>query len=274
MKARWTFFLAVLILFAACSRKQQHTFTDELLLPMTPVKNQGKSQLCWAYAMLATIETEHLLRGDSVNLSPVYIGRMIKDYRSVNGKPVNDESVNDKSFQRAMGQTLLNMIQQYGIVPYDVLPDDATDELPTPKWVFMLGARYTPWEFAHSVCAPDEYLSLTCFPDSPYNKKIVVPVPDNWEQNRLLNLPLDTLRSHIDSALRHRHPVCWESRGHAMCIVGRAHDENGRPYYIMKNSWGPKGPHKGLVYMSVRKAWRDAIAIYMTKDAFTCSTSK
>ena len=274
MKARWTFFLAVLILFAACSRKQQHTFTDELLLPMTPVKNQGKSQLCWAYAMLATIETEHLLRGDSVNLSPVYIGRMIKDYRSVNGKPVNDESVNDKSFQRAMGQTLLNMIQQYGIVPYDVLPDNATDELPTPKWVFMLGARYTPWEFAHSVCAPDEYLSLTCFPDSPYNKKIVVPVPDNWEQNRLLNLPLDTLRSHIDSALKHRHPVCWESRGHAMCIVGRAHDETGRPYYIMKNSWGPKGPHKGLVYMSVRKAWRDAIAIYMTKDAFTCSTSK
>ena len=267
MKARWTFFLAVLILFAACSRKQQHTFTDELLLPMTPVKNQGKSELCWAYAMLAMIETEHLMRGDSVNLSPVYVGRMLKDYQSVNGKSVNGKSVNGKS-QRAMGQTLLNMIQKYGIVPYDVLPDDATDELPTPQWVFMLGARYTPWEFAHSVCAPDEYLSLTCFPDSPYHKKIVVPVPDNWEKNALLNIPLDTLRTHVDRALRHRHPVCWESRGHAMCIVGMARDEAGRPYYIMKNSWGPKGPHKGLVYMSVRKAWHDAIAIYMTKEAY------
>ena len=142
MKAKWTFILAVLILFAACSRKQQHTFTNELLLPMTPVKNQGKSELCWAYAMLAMIETEHLVRGDSVNLSPVYIGRMMK------------EELKAKS-QRAMGQTLLNMIQKYGIVPYDVLPDDATDDLPTPKWVFMLGARYTPWEFTHSVCAPD-----------------------------------------------------------------------------------------------------------------------
>ena len=212
MKAKWTFFLAVLLLFAACSRKQQHTFTNELLLPMTPMKDQGKSELCWAYAMLATIETEHLVRGDSVNLSPVYIGRMM-----------------ERENKRAMGQTLLNMIQQYGIVPYDVLPDDATDDLPTPKWVFMLGARYTPWEFAHSVCAPDEYLSLTCFPDSPYYKKIVVPVPDNWEQNRLLNLPIDTLRQHIDRALRHRHPVCWESRGHAMCIVGLARDETGRP---------------------------------------------
>ena len=264
MKARWTFLLATLILLAACSRKQQHTFTNDLLLPMTPVKNQGKSELCWAYAMLATIETEHLVRGDSVNLSPVYIGRMLE---------ANSQELKAKG-QRAMGQTLLNMIQKYGIVPYDVLPDDATDELPTPKWVFMLGARYTPWEFAHSVCAPDEYLSLTCFPDSPYNKKIVVPVPDNWEQNQLLNLPMDTLRHHVDRALRHRHPVCWESRGHAMCIVGMAHDETGRPYYIMKNSWGPKGPHDGLVYMSVRKMWKDMIALYLTKEAFTCSASK
>ena len=265
MKARWTLLIAGLLLLTACSRKERHTFTDELLLPMTPIKDQGKSQLCWAYAMLATIETEHLLRGDSVNLSAVYIGRMLREERG---------EMRDKNEERAMGQTLLNMIQKYGIVPYDVMPDNATDELPTPKWVFMLGARYTPWEFAHSVCAPDEYVGLTCFPDSPYNKKIVVPVPDNWEQNRLMNLPLDTLRKHIDNALQQRHPVCWESRGHAMCIVGMARDENRRPYYIMKNSWGPRGPHDGLVYMSFRKMWKDMIALYLTKEAFTCSVSK
>lgn len=268
MKVKWTFLLAALMLFAACGHKQQHTYTNDLLLPMTPVKNQGKSELCWAYAMLATIETEHLVRGDSVNLSPVYIGRMLKMEKTTLSTIGLRNGEHEKSSQRAMGQTLLNMIQKYGIVPYDVLPDDATDDLPTPKWVFMLGARYTPWEFAHSVCAPDEYLSLTCFPDSPYNKKIVVPVPDNWEQNLLLNLPMDTLRHHVDRALRQRHPVCWESRGHAMCIVGMAHDEAGRPYYVMKNSWGPKGPHDGLVYMSVRKMWKDMIALYLTKEAF------
>lgn len=268
MKVKWTFLLAALMLFAACGRKQQHTYTNDLLLPMTPVKNQGKSELCWAYAMLATIETEHLVRGDSVNLSPVYIGRMLKMEKTTLSTSGLRNGEHEKSSQRAMGQTLLNMMQKYGIVPYDVLPDDATDDLPTPKWVFMLGARYTPWEFAHSVCAPDEYLSLTCFPDSPYNKKIVVPVPDNWEQNLLLNLPMDTLRHHVDRALRQRHPVCWESRGHAMCIVGMAHDEAGRPYYVMKNSWGPKGPHGGLVYMSVRKMWKDMIALYLTKEAF------
>ena len=251
------------IVLAGCSKKPRHTFTDLVKLPMTPVKDQGKRQLCWAYAMLATIETEHLLRGDSVNLSAVYIDRVLPDYtRSSFLVPPSSNK------ERAMCQTLLNVIGRYGIVPYDVLPDDASDDMPLPQWVFMLGARYTPQEFAHSVCAPDEYLSLTCFPDSPYNQKIDVPIPDNWEHNRLLNVPLDTLRHHVDRALRHRHPVCWESLDHAMCVVGMAHDENRHPYYIMKNSWGTSGPYDGLVYMSVSKMWQDMIAIYMTADAW------
>ncbi len=260
---RLLFFTLAVLLLTACGRRQpRHTFTHEVLLPMTPMKDQGKSELCWAYGMLATIETEHLLRGDSVNLSPLYIGRMLEDYQL--------STIHKTLSQRAMGQTLLNMLGHYGIVPYDVLPDDATDALPTPKLVFMLGARYTPQEFAHSVCAPDEYLSLTCFPDSPYYQKIVVPVPDNWEQNRLLNIPLDTLVRRVNSALRHRHPVCWESRGHVMSIVGMARDENRRPYYVMKNSWGDKGPYGGLVYMSAGKMWHDMIALYMTREAYEC----
>lgn len=243
---------------AGCGRKPQHVFTNEVLLPMTPVKDQGQTELCWAYAMLATIETEHIQRGDSVNLSAQYVGRMLKHH----------PSPNKEHPQRAMGQTLLNMIERYGLVGYEVMPDDVTDEVVTPQWVFMLGARYTPREFAHSVCAPDEYVSLTCFPDSPYYKKIEVPVPDNWEHNRLLNVPQDTLRQRVDRALRNGHPVCWESRGHAMEIVGLAHDEAHRPYYIMKNSWGDRGPYHGLVYMSASRMWATMIALYMTKEAF------
>ena len=257
--------IALIALFVCCARRRpQHTFSHELLLPMTPVKNQGKTQLCWAYAMLATIETEHIVRGDSVNLSAVYVGRLLPDYqRSILRQPSSDTHS-----QRAMCQTLLNIIQRDGIVGYDVLPDDATDQLPTPQWVFMGGVRYTPLEFAHSVCAPDEYLALTCLPDSPYYKKVTVDTPDNWEHNRLLNVPLDTLRQHVDYALRHRHPVCWESKGHAMAIVGMARDEKRRPYYILKNSWGTNQPHQGLVYMSRKRLWRDMLAVYMTRDAF------
>jgi len=243
--------IGALLLLTSCKKPQPTDYIQDVLLPMTPVKDQGQSQLCWAYAMLATIETEHLLRGDSVNLSARYVGRMLP-----------------KGKERAMCQTLLNIIRRDGIVGYDVLPDDATDEMPTPKWVFMLGARYTPQEFAHSVCAPDEYVSLTCQPDSPYYNKVEVPIPDNWERNQMLNVPLDTLQQHVDQALRNRHPVCWESAGHAMCIVGMAHDKRGKDYYIMKNSWGTDQPYGGLVYMPRKKMWRDMVALYMTQEAY------
>lgn len=251
MRIQAGIFMVVVLLLFGCNDKPSKEYVHDILLPMTPIKDQGQSQLCWAYAMLATIETEHILRGDSVNLSAVYVGRMLK-----------------RKNQRAMGQTALNILQRDGVVGYDVLPDDATQELSTPKWVFMLGARYTPKEFAHSVYAPDEYLSLTCWPDSPYYKKVEVPVPDNWEHNRLLNIPLDTLKAHVDRALQHRHPVCWESRGHAMAIVGLAHDSQKQRYYVMKNSWGSDQPHGGLVYMPVDKMWRDMIVLYMTKEAY------
>lgn len=248
------FYLLILLMLVGCSR-QQSPYIHDVLLPMTPVKNQGQTNTCWAYAMLATIETEHILRGDSINLSGVYVARIEN--------------------RRAMCQTLLNIIQREGIVPYDVLPDDTPANLKAPKWVFMLGARYTPKEFAHSVCAPDEYLALTSLPDSPYYNKVEMPIADNWEHNRFLNLPIDTLRQHVDQALRHRHPVCWESRKHAMEIVGLAHDAKQQTYYIMKNSWGSDQPHEGLVYMPVDQMWSDMIAVYMTQEAFAiCSVSK
>ena len=271
---RWLVLLIAVLLLAGCSRRrvQRADVTVDLLLPMTPVKNQGKSELCWAYAMLATIETEHLVRGDSVNLSAVYVGRMLRDVRGkmddVRRKTEEGKNEKDTKWQRAMGQTLLNIIQRYGIVGYDVLPDDATDDLPTPHHVFMLGMEYTPLEFAHSVCAPGEYVSLTSIPDSPYYRKVEVPVPDNWEHNRLLNIPLDTLRHRVSRALDNHHPVCWESSGHAMAIVGKAHDKRGRKYYILKNSWGTGDDNDGMVYMPASRLWRDMVALYMTHDAY------
>ena len=75
--------LAISLLFTACSsnkQREQHSelaMKDVTRLKTTPVKDQGPSQTCWIYAMLATIETEHIMRGDSVNLSVDYVSRML-----------------------------------------------------------------------------------------------------------------------------------------------------------------------------------------------------
>jgi len=44
-----------------------------------------------------------------------------------------------------------------------------------------------------------------------------------------------------------------------MLIYGKAVDEHGTPYYMVKNSWGKSGPYDGIWYMS-----RDYMALNTT----------
>ena len=68
--------------------------------------------------------------------------------------------------------------------------------------------------------------------------------------------------------MRRHHGVCWESRSHAMAIVGIAHDDQGKKYFVMKNSWGTKRPHRGLDFLSFEDFKRQTLAVEMPKEAF------
>ena len=241
-------------LFTSCFRKEPKHFTHEVLNRMTPIKDQGNSQTCWIYAMLAAIETEHLAWGDSVNLSPYYIEKMM------------EREPNQPENKRGMGKTLLNLIQKYGIVGYDAM---RTIETPAPRYVFMAGAEYTAQEFARSVCRPNEYVALTCNDDKPYYQEIDIDLPDNWMHDRFYNLPVDSLLKKTERAVQEHHGVCWENKVHAMAIVGIAHDEEGKKYFIMKNSWGTDNPYGGLEYISFSTFRKQTVAVEMTKEAFT-----
>ena len=250
---------AMAVLMGSCARQSsQYTpegkhFTTDVMNRMTPVKDQGESQTCWIYAMLATIETEHLSWGDSVNLSPYYIEKMIEQEHDC---PKN---------KRGEPTTLITMIEKYGICGYDAMRKPQT---PAPKWVFMLGATYTPQEFARSVCKPGEYIALMCDDSKPYYEESELEVADNWSHERYLNIPIDTIAARTERAVRNHHGVCWEDRNHAMAIVGLAHDEDGKRYFIMKNSWGDKGPYDGLEYVDYELFRKETIAVEMTKAAY------
>lgn len=198
-------FLAV-TLMAGCSESKSpklRTFTDDVKLGMTPVKNQGAGPLCWAYAMLATIETEHITRGDSVNLSADYVARamimeQVDQCYLARGKGCVS--------MRGMMPQLVRLIQTYGLMPYDsyhsganvavaarkawrtvraaagvgkgllAARKSASDVLdqcmrPVPWHIYMYSMEYTPLEFAHSVCMPDEYEAFTSFTHLPVGKK-------------------------------------------------------------------------------------------------------
>ncbi len=264
------FLLILPLVLMACGEKHEE-FTVEVLNSFTPVKNQGHSELCWVYAMLSAIETEHIMRGDSVHLSVAWVERMMETDTLVES-------------QRAMGITLVHLIERHGLVPYDAMRE--SDEI-LPHYAFMLGERYTPLEFAHSVCAPGEYVGVGSSGMNAYGEWFEPRVKDNWEHNKLLNLQADSLVRITERAVREHHGVCWEGdiseqgfdweRGvarlaimngpttddHCMAIVGLARDAKGKPYFVMKNSWGTKNPYDGLMFMSYGYFKKKTIAVFL-----------
>lgn len=244
----WKMAILLVLLTASCGRQQQQkgqpVMIDEVRLRTTPVKDQGRSELCWIYAMLATIETEHLMQGDSVNLSPVFtarqfLSRQAEQYFLTKGKkPVS---------MRGMATMTLQLIGQYGAHPYDYyecrqpvnwhvlvrqterMADGAIAQRVglarfrkrlerllderlgfMPQYVHMLGAEYTSEQFGQSVCLDDEYEALTSFTHHPFGERFALEVADNQLGDTFLNVPIDTLIATIDRALHNGHPVCWE----------------------------------------------------------------
>ena len=303
----------------------EEKFTIDLRLPTTPVKDQGSSSLCWVYGMLATLETEHIMRGDSINLSPDYVARMYLSEQASRRRLLPNKIIQKEAgiTTRGMCTMALDLIQTYGLQHYDAYrhkPDmdynvlcrkldkgnDAEKLLdkyigPLPNQVFMLGALYTPLEFAHSVCTDDEYIALTSFTHHPYGQRFPLEVPDNYFHDTFLNVPLDTMMNRIVQSLRAGHPVCWEgdtsepgflfgegyavlknekkkvtaerrqasfearrtTDDHVMEIVGLAHDQHGRCFFLCKNSWGTANRYHGFMFLSENYVRMKTIAVVL-----------
>lgn len=332
--------LLVVGLVSSCSKPAKKPiriseFVDEVRLKTTPVKDQGQSELCWMYAMLGTIETEHLMLGDSVNLSEDYLARM---YLEEQGRRSYLSECRTPISLRGMASMTLHLLQTYGIEPYDsyhaknavnyrVLSrrlqqmslsvrnlDEYNEEMDKlldeqidfkPRIVFMLGAQYTPLEFAHSVCREGEYVSLTSFSHHPFGESFVLETPDNAMHDDFENVKIDDLMAYIENALQAGHPVCWEgdiseegfsfekgtalleddgqkidqerrqieferrqtTDDHTMELVGIAHDRQGNKYFIAKNSWGVDNPYDGFMYLSFNYVKLKTIAVFMSRDA-------
>ncbi|MDE5985868.1 MAG: C1 family peptidase [Prevotella sp.] len=344
MKHISLYILATLVL-AACGRhecpfsgngedRDSIAVTADILLPTTPVRDQGDTELCWIYAMLATIETDRLAEGDSVTLSPLWLARHSLEEqatdRYLSGRRVS---------LRGTLPEAMRLLETYGIVAWDAYRpagqspsrsvarraetlaytfsrhrkgleqlrhamDDALDSTlgPAPRNVFMFGMEYTPQEFARSLCLSGDWKAYTSFTHHPFHEPFVVEIPDNRQRHEAMNIPLDKLLSMTLKSLSSGHPVAWEGSmtflregkeeecntegkdtnalqrrrqqlfetrrltdDHCMAIVGTGHDNEGRRYFIMKNSWGKDYGHGGYVYISERQFALSTIMI-MARD--------
>ncbi len=164
-----------------------------------------------------------------------------------------------------------------------------------PQSFVYEGKTYTPKSFAESLGLDfEDYVSLTSYTHHPFNKWFIIEAPYKWRLKPSYNLPINELMEVLDKALDAGYTVAWggdvsgnftrtgiamlpdsviptqELRqeqwnnweftyDHVMLIYGKALDEQGKPYYLVKNSWGKYGQYEGIWYMS-----RDFITLNTT----------
>ncbi len=164
-----------------------------------------------------------------------------------------------------------------------------------PQSFVVEGKTYTPKSFAATLgLNPDDYVSLTSFTHHPFNQWFVIEAPYKWRLKPSYNIPIGQLMEVLDQALDAGYTVAWGgdvtgnftrtglamlpddvvptqqmrqeqfddwrfTYDHVMLIYGKATDEDGKPYYMVKNSWGKSGQYQGIWYMS-----RDFIALNTT----------
>ena len=173
------------------------------------------------------------------------------------------------------------------------------------------GKTYTPLSFAESLgINADDYVSLTSYLHHPFNQWFVIEAPYKWRLRPSYNIPIEQLMAVLDKALDAGYTVAWggdvsgdflrkegiavlpdgvvptqELRqqqwdnwdftyDHVMLIYGKALDEQGKPYYLVKNSWGDYGAHHGIWYMSRDYMALNTTYLFLNRNALPRSLRK
>ena len=172
------------------------------------------------------------------------------------------------------------------------------------------GKTYTPHTFAQSLgLAPNDYVSLTSYTHHPFREWFVIEAPYKWRLKSSYNIPIDELMDVIDKAIDAGYTVAWGgdvsgdftrtgmaelpnsvkptqqlrqeqwndwrfTYDHVMLIYGKAIDEVGRPYYMVKNTWGKMGKYQGVWYMSRDYMILNTTYIFLNRHALPKSLRK
>lgn len=253
MKEKFGFLIVWLLCLTACSSDKGNVvdlqFTNDILLPHTSVRNQGRTQTCWAYTMASLVESDWLAKGqDTLRLSVMYQVRnkYMRQFEQYYYSKGNEEIRNG-----SLGHTYLQEWKQHGLIPLEVykgvapkskyhdhrallkclksLAENAVEEKnlslyrskvedmldeymgKVPERFQYKGQNYTPVSFAESLrLDADRYVELTSFMHHPFYSEFVLEIPDNWEHAPFYNLPLDSLENCVKLALSKGQTVAWD----------------------------------------------------------------
>ena len=237
-------FLTAPLLFA-----QKYEFKKVVDIPVSSVKNQGRTGTCWSFSTSSFIESEiERISGKKIDISEMYIVRTNYDKKAWNY--VMRQGTAQFS-EGGLAHDLMNAARTNGLVPQSAFTGlfgnqkvyDHTKIVPEIKGIldryiakeskdwktpvkaildqnigayvtsFMYdGKSYTPKSFlAMTKLDPDAYITLTSFTHQPVYSKFILSIPDNYSNGSFYNLPLDEYIDVIDHALKNGYTVVLDT---------------------------------------------------------------
>ncbi len=125
MKKFLTLLLAVAMVTSVGAKKpakqeqpEGYKFTDKILIPTTPVKNQHRSGTCWCYSTVSFLENELLKQGyGEIHLSEMFIVRHA--YKEKARKYIRMHGFLNFA-EGGASHDVIEMIDKYGVVPQEI----------------------------------------------------------------------------------------------------------------------------------------------------------
>jgi hypothetical protein len=238
-------------------------------LPITPPKDQGDSELCWAFATLSMLETNYLSRHPGANvefsrgaLQRASIVDRFERWLRGESRHLEDGGLAVDALDLIRAQGLVAAPDFHDIVESDPIFDsvaqrldalpDATarrrvaedaikrglgDPAPVTK---VGGVAMTPAALAKAALGDETWIEYDLSPDG---LERVGPStdPDARPQTRVHYVALAKMIDLIKSSLRRREAVVWGSTdNHALLIFGADYGMDGRPLaYWVKDTFAP-----------------------------------
>jgi len=174
-----------------------------------------------------------------------------------------------------------------------------------PKDFNFNNKKHTPKSFCSDVLGlnADDYIQITSYKHHPYNAFFCLESRYNWSYSQYYNLSLDDFMSMLNKSISKGYSVVFNGDvseqnfdyangiafisdnitdlaqirqnmfeqgsttvDHVMHIVGLARGEDGKTYYLTKNSWGNSNVCGGYIYLSEDFIKLKAVSILVNKD--------
>ena len=81
-----------------------------------------------------------------------------------------------------------------------------------PETFTVNGKSYTPRTYAQELgLKGDDFISLTSYTHHPFYEGFAIEIPDNWTWAESMNVPMEDMKTVVDTALDNGYTICWSA---------------------------------------------------------------